>query len=195
VTSADSHIRRLQVGVPGEHMVRNALAATAVTTRLGVEFDVIASTASSFQGARRRFERVGEANGVLVMDDYAHHPTEVRATIVAARRRFPERRIIGVYQPHTYSRIAYLWEEWLGCWEGLDALIVLETYAAREVPEAGRSASDLAAAIIEPPASYASSFEEAALLAARQAQPGDVVFTIGAGDVDTVGPLLLEALR
>lgn len=180
---------------PGAHFVRNAVAAVAVTTALGTPFDEVARGIANFQGARRRFEHVGEVGGVLVMDDYAHHPTEARALIAAARTRFAGRRIIGVYQPHTYSRIAYLWDDWLTCWEGLDELIVLETYAAREQPEAGRSAVDLAEEIASPKASYAATFEEAALLAARRAQPGDVVFTIGAGDVDAVGPLLLEALR
>ena len=188
-------VGRMRTNLPGEHVVRNTLAATAVAMALGVDFGQIRGAVATFQGARRRFQRVGEAAGVLVMDDYAHHPTEVRATIAAARGRFAGRRIIGVYQPHTYSRIAYLWDEWLTCWEGLDELIVLETYAAREQPEAGRSAPDLAEAIKNPQTHYAATFEEAAWLAARRARPGDVVFTIGAGDVDTVGPLLLEALR
>ena len=95
------------------------------------------------------------------MDDYAHHPTEVKATIAAAIRAFPERRIIAVYQPHTYSRISYLWDEWLTCWAGLDALVVLETYAARETPLPGRSAKDLAAAITGIRATYASDFDDA----------------------------------
>lgn len=186
---------QVHTNVPGDHFVRNTLAATAVVTGFDVPFDEVARAVASFQGAKRRFERVGEAAGVLVMDDYAHHPTEVRATIAAARGRFADRRLIGIYQPHTYSRIAYLWDEWLQCWDGLDELIVLETYAAREQPEAGRSAADLAQAIPNLPASYASTFEEAAEMAAARARPGDVVFTIGAGDVNAVGPLLLEALR
>jgi UDP-N-acetylmuramate--alanine ligase len=185
----------LEASVPGLHFVRNATAAAAACLGLGVDFETIRSTIARFQGARRRFEPVGEAADVLVMDDYAHHPTEVRATIAAARTRFPERRLIGVYQPHTYSRIAYLWNEWTRCWEGLDALVVLETYAAREKPEAGRSARDLAAAITRPQAHYASDFEDAALQAVAFARPGDVIFTIGAGDVVEVGPKILELLR
>jgi UDP-N-acetylmuramate--alanine ligase len=131
---------------------------------------------------------------VLVMDDFAHHPTEVRATIAAAKAAFPERRLIGIYQPHTYTRIAYLWDQWLGCWEGLDALIVVETYAARERPEAGRSAAELAGAIKSPKASFAKDFDDAVRQAAALVTAGDVVFTIGAGDVSEVGPMLLEAL-
>lgn len=181
--------------LPGEHFVRNALAAAAVATHYGVPFEVIREAVREFRGAHRRFERTGEAGGVTVMDDYAHHPTEVRATIAAAREAFPERRLIGVYQPHTYSRIGYLWDEWLTCWDGLDALVVLETYAAREKPLPGRSAADLAAAITTPKASYAKDFDDAAAQAKALARPGDVVFTIGAGDVLEVGPRLLELLR
>ena len=195
VTRGGTPVGPLHAPVPGEHFVRNALAATAVCLHLDVPFEAIARGVASFQGARRRFERVGEAGGVLVMDDYAHHPTEVKATIAAAIRAFPERRVIGIYQPHTYSRISYLWDEWLTCWKGLDGLVVLETYAARETPLPGRSASDLTAAIQDVAAVYATDFDDAARKAAELAKPGDVVFTIGAGDVVEVGPKLLELLR
>jgi UDP-N-acetylmuramate--alanine ligase len=195
VTRGGSGIGRMHARVPGEHFVRNVLAATAVATHLGVPFETIAAAVSEFRGARRRFETIGEAGGVLVMDDYAHHPTEVKATIAAAIRAFPERRIIGIYQPHTYSRIGYLWDEWLNCWNGLEALVVLETYAAREAPLPGRSAKDLEEAIAGVATVYASDFDDAAAKAKDIARPGDVVFTIGAGDVVEVGPRLLELLR
>ena len=188
-------VGQLAVPVPADHFVRNATAAAAACLALDVPFGVIADALGRFQGARRRFETVGEAGGVLVMDDYAHHPTEVRATIAAARARFPERRLIGIHQPHTYSRIGYLWDEWTRCWQGLDELVILETYAARETPLAGRGAADLAAAIETPKARYAADFDDAARQAAELAQPGDVIFTIGAGDVVEVGPKLLELLR
>ena len=184
----------MTVGLPGEHSVRNALAATAACLHEGVPFQAIAEAVSTFKGAHRRFETLGEASGILVMDDYAHHPTEVRATIAAARQRFPERRIIGVHQPHTYSRISYLWDEWTKCWEGLSALVILETYAARETPLEGRSAADLAAAIVAPEAHYAPDFDAAADLAVSFASRGDVIMTIGAGDVVEVGPRVLERL-
>lgn len=195
VTRGGTPIGTLHARVPGEHFVRNALAACAVALHLDVPFDAIREAVAGFEGARRRFETIGEAGGVLVMDDYAHHPTEVRATIAAAIRAFPERRIIGVYQPHTYSRISYLWDEWLSCWNGLSALVVLETYAAREAPLPGRSAADLAAAITGVETVYATDFDDAAAKAKSLAGPGDVVFTIGAGDVVEVGPRLLELLR
>lgn len=185
----------LRFGIPGDHFVRNATAAAAACLDLGIEFDAIREAIGRFRGARRRFERVGEAGGVLVMDDYAHHPTEVRATIRAARTRFAGRRLIGVYQPHTYSRISYLWDEWTRCWQGLDELVVLETYAAREKPLPGRGAKDLAEAIEEPRATYAANFNEAARKAVELAKPGDVIFTIGAGDVTEVGPMIVELLQ
>jgi UDP-N-acetylmuramate--alanine ligase len=185
----------LRVTVPARHFVLNALAATAACTHLDVPFAQIADATSRFHGARRRFERVGEAAGILVMDDYAHHPTEVRVTLAAARKAFPERRLIGIHQPHTYSRISYLWDEWTRCWDSLDELIILETYAARETPVAGRSAADLAAAIEQPRAAYAADFEDAARQAIALARPGDVVMTIGAGDVTEIGPRVLEMLR
>jgi UDP-N-acetylmuramate--alanine ligase len=184
----------LRTRVPARHFAQNALAAAAISLQCGVAFDQVQTAVAAFRGARRRFEEVGEAGGVLVMDDFAHHPTEVRATIAAAKAAFPERRLIGIYQPHTYTRIAYLWDQWLGCWEGLDALIVVETYAARERPEAGRSAAELAGAIKSPKASFAKDFDDAVRQAAALVTAGDVVFTIGAGDVSEVGPMLLEAL-
>ncbi len=185
---------RLTTTLPGRHSVRNVLAATAVCLLERVPFEAIAAAVRTFQGARRRFETVGEAGGVLVMDDYAHHPTEVRATIEAARQRFPETRIIGVHQPHTYSRIAYLWDEWISCWGGLSALVILETFAARETPLEGQGATELTAAISQPPAQYAANLEAAADMAVALAKPGDVVITIGAGDVTKLGPIIVERL-
>ena len=184
----------LTTPLPGEYAVENTLAAAAVCIGEGVPFAAIREAAASFRGVKRRLERIGEAGGVTVVDEYAHHPSEVRAALGAARRRFPGRRLIGVHQPHTYSRIAYLWEAWLDCWEGLDELVILETYAARERPAEGRTAEDLARAITGPPASYAADFAAAVERAAALARPGDVALTIGAGSVTELGPMLLERL-
>jgi UDP-N-acetylmuramate--alanine ligase len=184
----------MKIPRPGRHVALNGLAATATALHAGAEFGDIRKALGDFQGARRRFEFKGEREGVVVMDDYAHHPSEVRTILDAARTRFGARRLIGVYQPHTYSRISYLWEDWRTCWGNLDALIVVETYAARETPLPGRSASDLAHAIDRPDAVYAPDFEAAANMAVQLAKPGDVIFTIGAGDVVDVGPMILERL-
>ena len=194
VTRDSEPLGELTIALPGEYAVENTLAAAAVCLGEGAPFATVREAAACFQGAKRRFERLGEAGGVLVIDEYAHHPSEVRAVLAAARTRFPGRRLIGIHQPHTYSRIAYLWEAWLECWNGLDELVILETYAARETPTEGRSAADLAREIARPSASYAAGFEEAVEQAVALAQPGDVVMTIGAGSVTEVGPMLLEAL-
>ena len=159
-----------------------------------MSLDVIRAALAAVHGAHRRFETVGDAHGILVIDDYAHHPTEVRSTIATARAAFPERRVIVVYQPHTYSRIAYLWDEWTRCWDGVDELIVLETYAAREQPLEGKSAKDLAHAIAGVSTRYAATFDDAAAQATGLARAGDVIFTMGAGDVIEVGPKILERL-
>jgi UDP-N-acetylmuramate--alanine ligase len=129
------------------------------------------------------------------MDDYAHHPTEVRATLAAARQRFPGRRLVCVFQPHTYSRTRYLLEGFRTCFEGLDVLFILETYAAREPLAAGMTAQELAEAVERPRASYVPTFQAAAEAALKALRPGDVFFTMGAGDVDQVAPMVLEGLR
>lgn len=195
VVRQGSTLGDIQIQRPGRHMILNGIAAAAICLHAGVKLGDIRSAAAKFQGARRRFELKGEAGGVIVMDDYAHHPAKVRALLESARVRFGGRRIIGVYQPHTYTRTAYLWNDWLTCFEGLDALIVVETYAAREDPQTGRSAADLARTMTLPPASYAGTFEQAARMAVELAKPGDVIFTIGAGDVTEIGPMILELLR
>lgn len=190
-----SELGRVTLRVPGRHNVANALGALAVAMRAGVDFHRAALAAAEFTGARRRFELVGEAAGVTVMDDYAHHPTEVRAMVSAARQRFAGRRIIACFQPHTYSRSVYLLEGFRHCFEGLDALYVLRTYAAREEPTAGIDARALASEVETPPASYLDSFEEAEERLAGVLQPGDVFFTVGAGSVTELGPRVLARLE
>jgi UDP-N-acetylmuramate--alanine ligase len=139
---------------------------------------------------------VGEAAGVTVMDDYAHHPSEVRAGMVQpARERFGERRLVVLFQPHTYSRTAYLLDEWKTAFAGIDVLYIGPTYAAREEPDRGLSGEDLARAIVAPPATYVASFDAAVEAITAELQPGDVFFTVGAGDINSVGVRVLEKLR
>ncbi len=184
-----------RTALPGRHNVGNALAAIAASRALGLPLEYVQRSVAEYRGIRRRFELVGEAAGVTVMDDYAHHPTEVKATLAAARERFPGRRLVAVFQPHTYTRTRYLLEGFRTCFEELDALIITDTYAAREEPGAGMTGSDLTPAIRKPAARFAGSFTEAAEAAAAELRPGDVFFTIGAGDVDQVAPMILERLR
>ena len=190
-----AELGRLSLQVPGRHNVSNALGALAVAMRAGVDFHRAAQAASEFTGAHRRFELLGEAAGVTFVDDYAHHPTEVRATLQAARTRFAGRRLVGCFQPHTYSRSRYLLDGFRTCFEGLDRLYILGTFAARETAEAGLSASELAAEITKPQPTYLETFEEAVDRIAADLQPGDVFFTIGAGDVDRLGPLVRARLE
>jgi UDP-N-acetylmuramate--alanine ligase len=183
------------LSLPGRHNVSNALAAIAVGHHIGIPKQTMQNAVAAFRGAGRRFELVGEAAGVTVMDDYAHHPTEVAATIAAARERFAGRRLIAVFQPHTYSRTLYLREGFRTCFEGLDALLIADTYAARETYADGMSSEALAKEVVRPRARFVPTFAAAAEEALRILKPGDVFFTIGAGPVDEVGPLVLEGLR
>ncbi len=185
----------LSLRVPGRHNVLNALAALAAAMRAGVDFKRAAQAASDFTGTRRRFELHGEAGGVTLVDDYAHHPSEVRATLAAARLRYPGRRLVGCFQPHTYSRSAYLLDGFRDCFEGLDALFIAPTYAARETPDQGLDGAALAAEITSPPARYVASIDEGASLIADALEAGDVFLTIGAGDIDSLLPLLRERLE
>jgi len=182
-------------GLPGVHNISNSLAAIAVGDLLGLPKEAIRSAVAEFRGVRRRFELIGEAAGVRVMDSYAHHPTEVRADFTAARARFPGRRLVCLFQPHTYTRTSYLLDDFRTCFRDCDVLLIARTYAAREEPSAGMTAEELAREIIEPPARYAGELHEAARMVADTLRPGDVFFTVGAGDVEKVGPMVLELLE
>jgi UDP-N-acetylmuramate--alanine ligase len=129
------------------------------------------------------------------MDSYAHHPSEVRADLAAARTRFPGRRLVCLFQPHTYTRTTYLLDEFRTCFQDCDVLFIADTYAAREDPSAGMNAEQLTREITEPPARYAGSVQDAAGVVADELHAGDVFFTVGAGDVEEAGPLVLELLR
>ncbi|MFQ5380459.1 MAG: UDP-N-acetylmuramate--L-alanine ligase [Dehalococcoidia bacterium] len=184
----------IRVGPPGRHTVQNSLAAAATALHQGVSFSIVASALGGYLGARRRFERIGEAGGIEAVDDYSHHPTEVRAFLETARLHFPDKRLVVVYQPLTYTRIKYLWEDWLHLWEPADELIVLETFGSREDPQRP-GAEDLAAAISSPRARYAADVETAARLAVEVLREGDVLLTVGADEVAEVGPRVLERLQ
>ena len=185
----------VETGLPGVHNVSNSLAAVAVGEIVGLSPSTIASAIADFHGVRRRFQRIGEAGGVLAMDDYAHHPSEVRATLAAARSRFPGRRLVCLFQPHTYTRTRYLLDGFRTCFRDCDVLLIARTYAAREEPSAGMTAEELAREIAEPPARYTGELDESARAVADVVEPGDVFFTIGAGDIETVGPMVLELLE
>jgi UDP-N-acetylmuramate--alanine ligase len=186
---------RFRINLPIRHNVTNALGAIVVCRTLGLSFEAIAAALARYTGVRRRFEKVGEAAGVLVIDDYAHHPTEIADTAAAAKTHFPGRRIVACFQPHTYARTRYLLEGFKTCFRDFDRLFLLETYAAREAIADGMTAGQLAAEVKQPPPTYVETFDAAADAVAAELQPGDIFFTIGAGDVDSVGPMVLERLR
>ena len=187
---------RVAIGVPGAHNVRNALAAIASGIALGARLEQMAPGLASFGGVERRFQRLGERRGISVVDDYAHHPTEIRATLEAARAAFPERRLIAAFQPHLFSRTRDFAREFGEALAGADVVFLTEIYPAREKPIAGVT-SDLIERAIGGAGGTIGWRGERAVLAdalAREVRSGDVVLTIGAGDITRTGPELLDRL-
>ena len=180
--------------LPGRHNVRNALAVLAVAAELGLPWDGIAATLGRFTGAARRFQPVGSAGGVEVVDDYAHHPTEVRATLQAARQRAGDLPVWVVFQPHTFSRVAALIDDFATAFEAADRVWVTDIYAARERNTVGVHAADLVARVAGPPAVHVPDGELLERLAAELPERA-LVLTLGAGDVTAFGPQLLAVLR
>jgi UDP-N-acetylmuramate--alanine ligase len=182
--------------VPGMHNVLNATAAIAVGIGLDIEVEAIRSGLDQFRGVDRRFQLKGRARGVSVIDDYGHHPTEIKATLAAARQcGFAKVHVI--FQPHRYTRTRDLMEEFASAFADADSLTVLDIYAASEKSIEGISGEALANRIREQsgkPVRYANSFAEA-VNAAAAAQEGDMVLTLGAGSVSQLGPMILEKLQ
>ncbi|MHB8389865.1 MAG: UDP-N-acetylmuramate--L-alanine ligase [Acidobacteriaceae bacterium] len=181
------------LAVPGLHNLRNATAAVAIGVQLGVPVDRIAAGLADFAGVERRFQRKGEVRGVTVVDDYGHHPTEIRATLEAARQ-CGFRHILVLFQPHRYTRTRDLLDEFRHCFQAADVVRVLDIYAASESPIPGVDALALVNAIDGADVRYASSFEEAVAQLAALAYPGDLVLTMGAGNVHQAAALVLAAL-
>ena len=222
VTSADARLRALNVRdggsgvafaveydgellgsvtlkVSGAHNVLNALAAIAAGLAIGAPFVGLAYGLSAFSGAERRFERLGDAGGVTIIDDYAHHPTEIAATLAAARSAFPERRLVVAFQPHLYSRTRDFASEFAAALDGGDAVYLTEIYAAREQPIAGVTA-DLIANVLGKAADghklvWRGDRAHLADALAAGVRQGDVVITMGAGDITKTGRELLARLR
>ena len=184
----------VRLRTPGEHNVRNALGALAATHTLKVDFATARAALADFHGVARRFEILGERNGVTLIDDYAHHPSEIRATLAAARQRFDEADIWAVFQPHTYSRTAALFDELAESFGDADHVIVTDIYPAREEPIPGVSASELAKVIGGPDVRYIPEIEEAAKLLLTKVKPKSVVLTLSAGDANRVVRLVYEGL-
>ncbi len=196
VRLADGREVELRLRVPGRHNVLNAGVALAAAVALGADVDHAVAALGAFAGVGRRFEHVGAANGVTVIDDYAHHPTEVAATLAAARQAFPGRRLVAVFQPHLYSRTALHGAALGRALAAADLVVVAPIFGAREAPLPGVTADIVTRGAIAAGAGTVAVRERAALTArvAEVVRPGDVVCTLGAGDVTGVGPELLRRL-
>jgi UDP-N-acetylmuramate--alanine ligase len=191
-------VGEINLRVPGLHNVYNALAAIAVGFELEVPFSQIAEALASFTGAGRRFQFRGEAAGVLVVDDYGHHPTEIKATLAAAKIGSGGRHIVVLFQPHRYSRTNDLMEEFARSFNNADTLFVTDIYAASEEPIEGVTAETLTNAIKRfghKDVRYVGPLENAAEMLRDQVQAGDLVITLGAGTVNRVSEQLLTLLR
>ena len=185
----------VELAVPGEHNVLNALAALAVGLAFGLEVPAMAPGLAAFRGVERRFQLLGEVDGALVVDDYAHHPTEVRATIEAARGAAPDRRLVVAFQPHLFSRTRDFAREFAESLLLADVVYLADIYPAREQPLPGIT-SDLIADIMAAQGRaplWRGTVSDLAPAIGAALRPGDLVITMGAGDVTRVGPLLLSA--
>jgi UDP-N-acetylmuramate--alanine ligase len=197
VTYGGLDLGEFHLHVPGLHNVLNATAAIAVGIGLDIAPDAIRAALENFRGVDRRFQLRGRGAGVSVIDDYGHHPTEIRATLAAARQ-CGFQKVHVIFQPHRYSRTRDLMDEFATAFENTDSLVVLDIYAASEAPIEGVTGQLLAQVIAEtgkPAASYASSFADGVESVVEAARPGDMILTLGAGSVSQLGPMILEKLR
>lgn len=185
----------LQMEVPGQHNVRNALAAIAAAVWCDVSIADACHAVQSYHGVARRFQLLGESQGITVIDDYAHHPTEIIATLGAARDRFPSRRIWAVFQPHTFSRTRNLLSEMANSFGAADKVLVTNIFAAREKDDGSVSAASVVEASPHPSIHHVGGLVETAEYLAEHTESGDVVIVLGAGDSNRIGELLLAQLR
>jgi UDP-N-acetylmuramate--alanine ligase len=186
----------VQLAIPGEHNIANALAAFACCHDMGVDAQEIKRTVESFEGTQRRFDPLGETeNGVRIVDDYAHHPAEILATLKAAKN-IPHRELWCLFQPHTYTRTIALFNEFVEAFGLADRLVMAEIYAAREKNihkiSARAVVDELKARYPQKEARFLASFDEIAAFVRENARPGDLVITMGAGDIYKVGEMILD---
>ncbi len=181
--------------VPGAHNALNALGALAVADQLGLNLREAALALGDFRGTGRRFEVRGEAKGILIVDDYAHHPTEIRSTLAAARARYPGRRLFVLWQPHTFSRTLTLQSDFLAAFKDADRVLVADVYAAREQRPAGFDIAALVKTIQHPKARFVSDFAAAKDLLLAELQTGDVLIIMSAGDAINLSADLFAELK
>jgi UDP-N-acetylmuramate--alanine ligase len=185
---------KLKLRIPGQHNASNALAALSVCAMLGLSVKEAAAALGKFTGTARRFEVKGKRKGIVVIDDYAHHPTEIKATLAAARARYPGQRIWAVWQPHTYSRTRSLFNEFVNAFGDADEAIVTEIYASREAAQ-DYSAAQIVEAMARPSAHFIPTLEETTSYLLEHLQKNDVLLVLSAGDADQVSVQVLAELR
>jgi len=189
---------KINLPVPGKHNVYNALAATAVAIELGIDFETIAEGFKTFKNASRRFQIKGEISGIMVVDDYGHHPTEIMATLDTAKRSSEERRTVVIFQPHRYTRTQDLMNDFARSFNNADVLFVLDIYPASEQPIEGVDSKVLTEKIKQfghKDANYIGDIENALEKILERLQEGDLVITLGAGNVTKLSEQILEALK
>lgn len=192
------NLGEVTIGVPGEHNVKNALAAITVGLETGVNIEDIAKSLKSFTGVYRRFEVKGEENGIIVIDDYAHHPTEVKATLEAIRKGWKDRRVIGVFQPHTFTRTRDFYEDFGKAFFNADLAIITDIYPARERPIqgiTGELVSESASKFGHRNVEYVQDKNELANKILSIVKSGDIVITMGAGDIWKTADEVLKQLK
>ncbi|HPD33422.1 MAG TPA: UDP-N-acetylmuramate--L-alanine ligase [Candidatus Kapabacteria bacterium] len=190
-------VGEISLNVPGYHNVKNALAAVAVASEMGINFSIIKAALQEFNGVIRRFDIKGEINGIMIVDDYAHHPTEIKATLDAARKGW-DRRIIAVFQPHTYSRTQEFYKEFAQAFDDADVLVITDVYAAREDPIDGVSGELIAQQSKiygHKNVHFFPDFENVVGFLLSELKQGDMLITIGAGNISKICELVKEKLE
>jgi UDP-N-acetylmuramate--alanine ligase len=191
-TGSNSDFVSLQV--PGKYNVRNALAVLAIVDTLGLSRERAAKVLANFTGTGRRFQLRGDVNGISIFDDYAHHPTEIKATLAGARARYPERRIWAVWQPHTYSRTQTLFLEFSRAFKDADEVIVTEVYAARE-PKQEFTSAEIVSAMPHLSARYIETLPDVSKYLIENLKTGDVLLVLSAGDADQISGDVIKGLQ
>lgn len=180
--------------IPGNYNAVNALAVMAVASALGIPWQVTRQALEKFTGTARRFEILGEVNDITVVDDYAHHPTQIKGVLEAARQRFPGQRLIAVWEPHTFSRVRALYDDFMQAFKTADAVVILPIYAAREKDDGTLTTADLAVNVQHDAVKAVASLDDAVNTVIDMALPGDVVMMMGAGNEYVVGKRILDKL-
>jgi UDP-N-acetylmuramate--alanine ligase len=182
----------------GEHNVQNALAAISVADEIGISLDIMKEALESFAGVQRRFTQVGDKNGILVIDDYGHHPTEIKAVLATAQKTFKDRRICVLFEPHRYTRTRDLMDDFVVAFHDADLLVLSDIYPAREKPIEGIDSKMLVSKIKKTGHSdviYGGSLEKSTQKLVESLKSGDVVITLGAGTVTKAAPKILELIE